>query len=102
MKIRGVKTTMTYTRVLRRGPDGVRTFMKAVLGALIPLRVNIATLVSLLLVLVAGAIVVNDQITGRRAALTQVKASFQSHNETVRLELEALNGPVETVVRGNS
>ena len=102
MKIRGVKTTMTYTHVLRRGPDGVRTFMKAVLGALIPLRVNIATLVSLLLVLVAGAIVVNDQITGRRAALTQVKASFQSHNETVRLELEALNGPVETVVEGTA
>ena len=34
-----------------------RTKMKAVLGALIPLRVNIATLVSVLLVLVAGAIV---------------------------------------------
>ena len=76
--------------------------MKAVLGALIPLRVNIATLVSVLLVLVAGAIVLNDQITGRRAALREVKASFQSHNETVRLELEALNGPVETVVEGTA
>ena len=76
--------------------------MKTVLGALIPLRVNIATLVSVLLVLVAGAIVLNDQITGRRAALDEVKASFQSHNETVRLELESLNGPVETVVEGTA
>ena len=76
--------------------------MKAVFGALIPLRVNIATLVSVLIVLVAGPIVLNDQITGRSAALNEVKASFQSHNETVRLELEALNGPVETVVEGTA
>ena len=76
--------------------------MAGVLGALIPLRLNIATMVSILLVVVAGAIVVNDQITGRSAALGEAKASFRNHNENIRLELEALNGPVETVVEGTA
>ena len=80
----------------------VRTDFGAIIRTLVPLRVNIATMVSVLLVLVVGAIVLNDQITGRRAALDEARASFQSHNETVRLELEALNGPVETVVEGTA
>ena len=34
--------------------------------------------------------------------LARLKLHFQSHNETVRLELEVLNGPVETVVEGTA
>ena len=76
----------------------VRSDVSTVVGGLIPLRVNIATLVSALLVLVAGTIVFNDQITGRRAALAEARASFQSSGATARLEVEALGGPVETAV----
>ena len=65
---------------------------------LIPLHVNIATIVSVLLVLVAGSIVTNDQIVGRRAALAYARASFQNLGEIVRIGFQARRGPVETAV----
>ena len=68
------------------------------LKALIPLNVNIATIMSILLLAVAGGIVINDQIVGRQAALTETRATFQGIGEAVRLELQALHGPVETAV----
>ena len=80
----------------------IRTDLSGILGALIPLRVNIATIVSVLLVLVAGVIVANDQVTGRRAALAEAKSSFQSHGETVRVGWEALREPVETAVESTA
>ena len=67
---------------------------------LIPLRFNIATMVSVIVVLVAGAIVYYDQSTGRRAALADATVSFEKLGGTVRLELEALTGPVEAAVAG--
>lgn len=80
----------------------LRSDIGAILRALIPLHVNIATIVSVLLVSVAGAIVANDQIVGRRAALGEAKSAFQSLGETVRVELEALRGPVETAVQATA
>ena len=78
---------------LRLRPD-----IGAFLRTLIPLHVSIASIVSVLLVLVAGMIVANDQIAGRRAALTYAKESFQNLGEIVRIELQARRGPVETAV----
>ncbi len=80
----------------------LRSDIGTILRALIPLNVNIATIVSVLLVSVAGAIVANDQIVGRRAALGEAKSTFQSLGETVRVEIEALRGPVETAVQGTA
>ena len=78
---------------LRLRPD-----IGAFLRTLIPLHVSIASIVSVLLVLVAGMIVANDQIAGRRAALAYAKESFQNLGEIVRIELQARRGPVETAV----
>ncbi len=80
----------------------LRSDIGTILRALIPLSVNIATIVSVLLVVVAGAIVANNQIVGRRAALGEAKAAFQRLGETVRVELQALRGPVETAVQGTA
>ena len=80
----------------------IRNDFGAILSTLIPLRVNVATMVSVLLILVAGAIVINDQITGRRAALAEAKASFEKLGGSVRLELAALNGPVESAVEATA
>ena len=78
---------------LRLRPD-----IGAFLRTLIPLHVSIASIVSVLLVLVAGMIVANDQIAGRRAALAYAKESFRNLGEIVRIELQARRGPVETAV----
>ena len=80
----------------------LRTDAAVLLRTLIPLHINIATVMSIVLVLVAGAILVNDQIVGRRAALAEARASFQSLGETVRIELQSLHGPVETAVEATS
>lgn len=80
----------------------IRSDFGAQLRTLVPLHVNIATITSLLLILVAGAIVANDQILGRRAALAEAKSTFQRLGESVRVELQALHGPVETAVEATA
>ena len=76
----------------------LRSNIGSFLRTLVPLHVNIATVVSVLLVLVAGVIVANDQMVGRRAALAYAKASFQNLGEIVRIGFQARRGPVETAV----
>ena len=78
----------------------IRNDFGAILSTLIPLRVNVATMVSVLLILVAGAIVINDQITGRRAALAEAKGLKSLAG--LRIELAALNGPVESAVEATA
>ncbi len=70
--------------------------------SLVPLHVNIATIISVLLLVVVGGVVFYDQLQGRKLALAEAKSAFQSVGETLRGEFQALREPIETAVEATA
>jgi len=80
----------------------IRSNFATLVAPYVPLHVNIATLIAVLLATVVGGIVYYDQSRGRQMALIEAQAAFQSFGETLRSELRALRGPIESVVEATA
>jgi len=91
---------------MKRAQDKLPEFRNSNSGVLprlrIPLHIHIATVISLLLLLVATVIVVSNQVVDRNAAIEETKNAFQSLGEIMRGKIEALYGPVETAVESTA